>query len=357
MQATLFIGRLAGGGGEKVLAMIANHLVSNGWEVDIVTLLENEVDREQLHLDSRINTIDIHPNHRKSYSQNVPYWLRNIRRTINSRKPDIVLSFFGRINALVLTSTIGMNVPIVVSERNDPKRDRRGWFMLKYCDFVYRRATAIVFQTKYEQSCFSAVHASRSHIIYNPLDIVEVKNGPVERNLIVSVGRLERQKNQQMLINAVEKVRKRVPDVRCELYGEGALRDELQQTIDRLGLQNKVLLAGEKSNVLEYVTKSRAFVMTSDYEGLSNAQMEAMMMGKICVSTDYQGVDELITDGENGVIVPRNDVSRLADVLTEILLDEEGKYDEMGRNARKRIQAFNSSIIMGQWNQLLQSNI
>lgn len=358
MRVLLFIGKLVpGGGGEKILTMIANHLAENGWEVCIATLLSSKVDREHFHLDNRINVVDIHPVHTKGYSKNVIFWLRNIRKIAVNSRPDVIISFFGRINALVLTATIGIDTPVVVSERNNPKRDRRGKLMLKYCDWIYRRAKAIVFQTRYEQSCFSAIHAPRSLVIHNPIEIEEVREVPIERNLIVSVGKLERQKNQQMLIKAIEIVRERIPKVRCEIYGEGTLRKELQQVIDKLGLQNNVALAGKSVDILDRIAKCQVFVMTSDYEGLSNAQMEAMMLGKICVSTDYEGVEELISDGENGVIVPRNDVNRLADVLSEILLDEDGDDDEMGQNARKRILAFDSPIILNQWSNLLQSII
>lgn len=355
MRITLFIGRLAVGGGEKVLTMLANRLVNDKWEVDIVTLLGNEVEREHHHLDQRINIIDIHPMGKNPYSQNVVHWLRRIRMVIDDKRPDVIISFFGRINALVLTATIGKDIPIVVSERNDPKRDGRGRLMLKYCDLIYHRAKAIVFQTRYEQNCFSKAHLKRSYVIHNPLDIINTKSRPIEENLIVAVGRLEKQKNFPMLIKAVGIVRKRVPNVRCEIYGEGSLYNELQLGIKQEGLQNHVVLAGKKSNVLDYIAKGRAFVMTSEYEGLSNAQMEAMMLGKICVTTDYEGVEELITDGENGVVVPRNDVGKLAEVLTDILQDKVGKYDGMGEKAYEKILEFNSTKILSQWSELLKS--
>ena len=357
MRIVLFVGRLAVGGGEKVLTMIANHLAAHGSEVDIVTLLGSEVDREHFHLNEHIDIIDLHPIRNKAYYLNALYWLKKIRGVVKSRRPDIVISFFGRINALVLTATIGMHVPIIVSERNDPKRDGRGKMMLKYCDLIYRRASAIVFQTRYEQSCFSCAHSSCRYIIPNPIEIIDIPKIPVDENLIVSVGRLEHQKNHIMLVKAVEVIKTKIPNVRCEIYGEGSLCGELQKQIDEGGMENTIVLKGKKDNILGHMAKGKVLVMTSDYEGLSNALMEAMMIGKVCVSTNYDGVEDLIKNGENGMIVPRNDAFRLAEVLTDILLEKSEKYDELGKNARNSILAYSSQNIMSQWIGLINSLI
>ena len=339
------------------MTMIANHLAANGWGVDIVTLLESEVDREHFRLDEHIDIIDIHPIRNKAYYQNAIYWLKEIRGVVKSRRPDIVISFFGRINALVLTATIGMNVTILVSERNDPKRDGRGKMMLKYCDIIYRRAAAIVFQTTYEQSCFSCTHSSRRYIIPNPIEVIDIPKIHVDENLIISVGRLEHQKNHKMLVKAIEVIKTKIPNVKCEIFGDGSLRSELQKQIDEGGLENKIVLNGKKDNILDHIAKGKAFVMTSDYEGLSNALMEAMMVGKVCVSTDYDGVEDLIKNGENGMIVPRNDAVRLAEVLTDILHEKSEQYDELGKNARTSMLEYSSPNIMSQWIGLIKSLI
>lgn len=354
MRASLFIGRMAAGGGaEKVMAMLANHLVEKGWDVDIVLLLGNEVDKSHHQLNERINIVDQSISNKKSYFKNQYKWLRNIRSWVKENKPDIIISFFGRINALVLTSTIGMNIPVIVSERNDPRHDNRGSFMLNYCNMIYRRAKAIIYQTKYEQSCFSSVHLNKSYIIPNPIKLVDINNTKIDKNLIINVGRLQKHKNHEMLINAIKLVKVRVPEVRCQIFGEGITHDYLQGLIDDCKLQGSVTLEGKKSNILDYVSSGYVFVTTSNHEGLSNALMEAMMLGKICISTDYEGADDLIEDGRNGIIVPRNDVKRLSEVLIDILSDTTGKYIVLGENARKAMMKYESSEIMSKWDKVI----
>lgn len=356
MKACLFIGRMAAGGGaEKVMAMLANHLVEKGWDVDLVLLLGNEVDKIHHQLNKVINIVDLSIPKKKSYFKNQYKWLRNIRRWVNENRPDIIISFFGRINALVLTSTIGMGVPVIVSERNDPRHDNRGRFMLYYCNIIYRRAKAVIYQTKYEQSCFSSVHLNKSYIIPNPIKLVDINNAKIDENLIINVGRLQKHKNHEMLINAVKLVKERVPDVKCQIYGEGVMYDYLQGLINDGNLQDSITLEGKKSNILDYVSSGYIFVTTSNHEGLSNALMEAMMLGKICISTDYEGADDLIDNGKNGIIVPRDDVKRLSEVLIDIFTDTTGKYSVLGENARKKMMKYESSEIMSKWDKLINS--
>ena len=354
VKIIFFIGRMAAGGGaEKVMAMLANHFVDKGWDVDIVLLLGNEVDKNHHQLDERINIIDYSPSQNCSYLINLFRWVIHIRRLVKKQQPDLMVSFFGRINALVLTSTLGLNIPIIVSERNDPRHDNRGKVMLNYCNLIYRRARTIVYQTKYEQSCFSSVHLSKSHIIPNPIKLVDIYNAKIDKNLIINVGRLQKHKNQEMLINAVRLVKERVPSVKCQIFGEGITHDYLQGLIDDCKLQDTVTLEGKKGNILDYVSSGYVFVTTSNYEGLSNALMEAMMLGKICITTDYEGADDLIDNGINGIIVPRNDVMRLSKVLIDILSDTTGKYSVLGENARKTMMKYESSEIMSKWDKLI----
>lgn len=356
MRVSLFIGTMAsGGGGEKVLSMIANHMKDKGWDVDIVLMLSGEVNREHFNLNNKITILNLSSS--QSYVKNSLSWIYRIRKYVNNYKPDVIVSFFGRISAVVLTATIGKRIPIIVSERSNPRRDGRGYLMLHYCDFIYHRAKNLVFQTKSQQSCFSNSHTTKSIIIPNPIKIIDVPNVPIEKDLVVTVGRLHPYKNQQMLIDAIEIVRKQVPNVMCILYGDGQLQEALNLSINKKGLQKNVILAGKKMNVLDYVARAKVFVMTSDLEGLSNALIEAMMLEKICITTDYEGADELINNGVNGIIVQRKNVQELADQLIKILLDTGDEYLVMGKNARKKIVSFNEKDVMRQWDSLIDSCI
>ena len=92
--------------------------------------------------------------------------------------------------------------------------------------------------------------------------------------------------------------------------------------------------------------------MSSDFEGLSNALMEAMLMGKICISTNYNGVEDLIEDGENGFIVPKGDIFGLAEKM-DFLATNPVLADNIGQEAMKITQRFAENKIIEMWENYL----
>ena len=336
-----------------MIYLLAQHFVLIGWKVDIVLLLSGVVDNQQFPLDKNISIVDMSGN-KASYGRNAVYWLRSIRKYVKTKRPDCIVSFIGRINALVLSATLGQKIPILISERSDPLRDGRGKHMLKYCDLIYHRAFAIVFQTQYQLSCFSGSLKKKSFIIPNP---VSVANNTTENIFEISTaGRLDAAKNHGMLIDAVKLVAERSPDIQCYIYGDGSQREYLQQRIDQLGMNNNVHLPGNKADICKWIAHSSIFVMTSEYEGLSNALVEAMMLGKACITTDYPGADEVIRNGETGVIVPRGNSVWLAEEIGR-LLSSESKRKQLGENAKKAAEIYQPSKVIKAWESLIQNAV
>lgn len=317
-RITFFIGSMYGGGAERVISILANHFCQKDWNVDIVLLLENKVGYQ---LDRRIRIIDF-THSSGTYIKHLPNWIAEIRRYVKKNKPDRIVSFVGRINILVLTACLGLKVPIIVSERNDPKHDGRGPLMLKYCNLIYKRAKAVVYQTRYEKSCFS----SKLHngvIIGNPVTISVVPEQKKNYHEIVTAGRLQPQKNQEMLLKAIHILLSKYSDISVKIYGDGSLKEHLEKQIQTLKIGNNVSLCGHVTDLHDRIKSAGIFVLCSDYEGLSNALIEAMMLGLVCITTDYPGADELIENEKNGLIVPRNDYRRLAQAINRVLYDEE----------------------------------
>lgn len=174
------------------------------------------------------------------------------------------------------------------------------------------------------------------YIIKNPLpnNIPEYSNHKEKR--IVAVSRLEPQKNLFMLLKAFQTVSKINSDYKLEIYGEGSERKAVEQTIQRLGLSNNVVLKGFQKKVNEKIVNAYMYVCTSDYEGLSNALLESMAMGLAVVSTDSAGggAREVIKDGVNGVLVPVGDDEFLSKKMVWLIKNEEIAI-RMGREALK----------------------
>ena len=351
MRISFFIGQLVGGGAEKVLTMLANHYAEKGYTVEIVMLLGSGVEREHFHLLREVSVRDLSIS--GSYLRNIFPWLIRIRRYIKGYRPDAIISFIGRINALVLSAAFGLKIPTIISERSDPRHDGRSRVMLTYCNWVYHLADGIVFQTSYQRDCFSKTLRDRSLIIPNPIKVLPLPIEGINNRLVVTTGRLHEAKNQLMLIRAMALVRKSVPDAICEIYGDGEMKERLQAEINCLDLKNTVSLAGKKANITDYVSKCGVFVMSSDYEGLSNSIMEAMMLGKVCISTDYPGVEDLIENEVNGIIVPRGDVNEMARRIVEVIYDKDNRNETLRKNARNKMISYDESSVLSKWDSVL----
>ena len=350
MKIVFFIGSMNGGGAERVISILANHYSSKGWDVEIALLLKNEVGYK---LEDNIKIVDLTGKH-GSYFKNLPAWVRGIRKYLKKSKPDRVVSFIGRINALVLMSTFGMKVPVIVSERNDPKHDGRGEMMLSLCNrsYGYKRCRAIVHQTKYEESCFDSSLAKKSHIIPNPV-AVHAERTSEEPFRIVTAGRLTAQKNHAMLIEAVSMLKDEFPQLSLDIYGDGERKAQLQSLIDENGMSDRITLRGNVSDLHSRIANAGLFVMTSEFEGLSNALLEAMMLGLPCISTDYPGADELIRHRENGILVPRGDTERLCEAIRQILTDADIR-EKLSKQARETSEAYKKEAVLKLWESVIE---
>lgn len=351
MKIVFFIGSLGGGGAERVISILANHYRRRGWDVEIALLLKNEVAYQ---LDCGIKIVDLTGKY-ASYFKNLPGWMKRTRKYLKQSKPDRVVSFVGRINALVLLCAFGMNLPIIVSERNDPKRDGRGKLMLALCNMCYgfKNCKAVVHQTKYEESCFSPKLAKKNYVIPNPIE-VKAQRGQAQRGRIVTAGRLIEQKNHAMLISAVTSLANDFPEIYVDIYGNGALQPRLQEQIDQNNLQDVITLHGNVSDLHDRISTADIFVMTSEFEGLSNALLEAMMLGLPCITTDYPGADEAIRDGESGLIVPRGDAHKLAEAIRRILVDDELRA-RLSENALATSDNYKKDSVLVLWENVIEN--
>ena len=347
MKISFFIGSMGSGGAERVISILANHYAKKKWDVDIVVLLNNKVSYE---LNKRVHIVDF--SNKGSYMKNSLIWLKNIRKYVQKVQPDRIVSFIGRINILVLTATLGMDIPVIVSERNDPKHDGRGKLLQMYGNICYKYATAIVFQTNYEKQCFNSTLNDISYVIPNPVSI-DSERKKSEKIKIVTAGRLVPQKNQKLMIKSMKYLINKYPEAVLKIYGDGTLKNELKKTIDEQGLHKNIELCGNVKDIHKRIADATMFILSSDYEGLSNALIEAMMMGLPCISTDYPGANEIIINRENGILVPCNDERALSQAMLEII--ENNKLSErLSINAQEESQKYKKEVVLRKWEEVIE---
>ena len=343
------IGSMGNGGAERVVSIIANDYAQQGWHVDILMLLSNECTYK---IESGVTLIDLSGN-KSSRIARLPFWLKNIRDYALTKKPDIVVSFVARINIITQLALKHLNIPIVVSERNDPYKDGRGAIVDFMTKRLYPKATAVVFQTKRAQGYFPTLN--NACIISNPIEIHSERKDAL-RTRMVTVGRLSEQKNHKMLIEAFSQFHKRHPEYILDIYGEGHLRDSLQQLISELNMGECVTLKGNVPDIHSQIADAKLFVLSSDYEGLSNALLEAMTLGIPCISTNCAGSDEYIQHGENGLLVDVGNTSAMVEAM-EYMVTHIDEANEMGNCAQRMSQSFAKPNVIKQWDKVINASI
>lgn len=170
------------------------------------------------------------------------------------------------------------------------------------------------------------------------------------RDEIVTVGRIDDNKNQAMLVEAFSHIACEFPDVKVFIYGEGSAKEQVEKLIQQKGLKDRVILAGHQADIKSKIQGARIFVLTSKVEGMPNAMIEAMTQGLVPISTDFKGggVRQLIQDGENGFIVPVDNVHALAGCLRCILSNKEVE-EKMRISAVQIREKLNPKVVDRQW--------
>lgn len=331
-----------------MVSILANDYAACGWQAEIGLLLSGGVEYE---LCAGVNTLDFSGTS-ESRIRRVPFWLKKIRHYLKTEKPDLVVSFVARINVLVLLASLGTKTKVFVSERNDPRYDGRGMLSKWMVRLLYPLSNGIVFQTEQVKSLFCQKIQSKGTVIPNPIS-VKTRTSEPKRKKIVTVGRLTAQKNHAMLIRAFSEVVKQYPEYCLEIYGKGELEEKTAAYINELGMSEHVFLCGNHLNIHEKTADAELFVLSSDYEGLSNALLEAMMMGLPCISTRCAGAEEYIADNENGKLVPVADADAMKKAIL-YMIEHPAERKKMGERAEKTSELFSKECVLKQWHDFLE---
>lgn len=347
MKLTFVTSTLHAGGSERVMSLLANTFAQKGYEVEIICINKHLVFYP---IDEKVKVWFAEDEVKSLSILKKMMWLR---KHINSEKPDVVIAFMLEVYCVTLASLIGVSVPVISSERIDPHFFGRAKGLLRW--LLLRRTTHLVVQTVRIKDFYSAKLQSRTTIIPNPVtDKVFSLTPTLKQKRIIAVGRLAYQKNYPMMFRAFAKVHHDFPDWQLVVYGNGPQKEEIRGVIERLGMEGHIILAGKSDHVVEEMNKSSLFVMSSDYEGMSNALLEAVCVGLPVISTDVSGAKDLITDGVNGYIVPVGNERALTLALSSMLSSPE-KMDEMGRQSKALAPRFREEQIVGQWEELIKS--
>lgn len=352
------ISSLGSGGAERVVSSLSNELAARGYEVSIVLVVEN-TQYYSINSAIKIYCLDCEKDQDKNVVTRIAVRLLKLRRILKQLQPDVVISFMSETSIDVCLASVGLKIPVIASERNDPAIDPASRLKRLLRRFAYLRGNGFVFQTPDAQAYFSKQIQARSRIILNPLTglIPEPFDGEREKR-IVAVGRLNVQKNYPMLLNAFQDFSRKYSDYTLEIYGIGDLEEEIRNQIQELGLVDRVVLKGFCKNVHESIRKAAFYVMSSDFEGLPNALIEAMALGLPCISTDCPcgGPRMLIQPGVNGLLVGVGQTQELSEAMCR-MAENPQKAEAMGREAVNIRQETELTVITDQWLEIIKNSM
>jgi len=358
MHIACMIGSLARGGSERVMRNLMSYMVEKGHQVTLVTQYKKQ---DEYPLNSQVKRIisDITPEEvGKSRLLNFYRRYRKLRNIWKMEKPDVILVFIGKNNIMTLLTSWGLHIPVVVSVRADPNQEYPSGWMRFAARHLFRKAAGVVLQTRECAQFFPDPVKEKVVILRNPINsefFEEPYDGEREHTIIV-VGRMDEQKNHQLLIRAFALLASEYPDYRVILYGSGEKEGMLRQLVRDLQIENRVEFAGVVSDVVGHIKKAGVFVMPSKSEGMPNALIEAMILGIPVISTDCPcgGPRDLIDHGKNGLLTPVDDVEKMKENLQFLLNDSQNAY-QMGQNARKTTDIYREEIVYREWMDYLMS--
>ncbi len=339
MRIVILMGSLTMGGAERVATSLASYLANSDVETYLVSF---DSKPSSYTLDEKVHFINNLDNDKFTGIKGVNKRIKFMFNTLNKIKPDLVFTMFYDINMYALIYKLfGKNkIKLVSSERCNPNEITGKNRIINKISSM--SSDGFIFQTKRAKECYPKKVQDKSVVIHNaignPLFKKIDENKIMTEKTITSMGRLEYQKAHDVMIKSCAPVLKKHPEYKLVIYGEGSLRPYLEDLINKLDMQNNVFLPGNTENAVLEVAKSQVFLLTSRFEGMPNALMEAMACGIPSISTDCDmGPAELISDGENGYLVPVDDVDAITQKL-ELLIDDESLRKQISNNSRKIVE-------------------
>ena len=350
MRILILISSLEGGGAERIATRVASALAENH-KVHIMPFSKASTNPYPLSKKVKVDNaglFDLRQHSRIPYrwAISVAYayvYLSVIRLFF---RPDVTLSFLNKPN-LLNAFALGPGRKIM-SERNNPKK--KGEQSFNAACKAYSVADKVFFQSKTVRDMFPEKIREKGVIVPNPVEVTCGKEGQSLR--IVASGRLRPQKNFPLLIKSFSRFVASHPGHTLHIYGKGPQEEELRQLIRDLSLDGKVYLEGYVDDIHEAIKDAEMFVLSSDYEGMPNALLESMMMGLPCVTTSFEGADELFGDSQSCLLVPVGDEIALSEAMSQLAEDKELR-ESLSRKALKFTERFSMEKVIPLWEEEL----
>lgn len=385
-EILLLIPRMAGGGAERVIGILADAFANAGYDttlmitnqklnemvgyevsgkvavVSMLDMLEKETDKMKYFLMKQYTRIwgtiseTLHLPIAEKLAHDTFLWQYHqycecLRQYLIEHPKTEVVAFLQPTVNIALLASEGLPNKVIISERADPARYQLNRYMPYFADKWYPKADMIVFQSESAQAYFQKEIIEKSTVIYNPLNPKLPKPYLGERRkTIVNFCRLTSQKNLPLLIDAFELFHQDYPEYILEIWGEGEAEGDVRNYIAQKKLEDVIVLKPFDATLHEKIKDCTMFVSSSDYEGMSNSMLEALAIGipTICTDCPAGGAKAIIQDYENGLLTPVGNVQALYKAMKKVV-DAPELADKLSRNGAKLRDELSVDAIIQKW--------
>jgi len=338
------------GGAEKALLDLCTSLDKTRYEITVGSLKGKGLIGEQLENEG-IELVSFALKERT----NLPglfsslFMVFKVARLLRKKKADIIHTFLFRANLIGRIAARLVGIPIIISSLRTMEEEKRyQLFLERITSFMVDKYIAVSEKVKEHAISHSKIPPDRIVTIYNGVRLngerVDSDPGATRKALHISlsdrvvmvIGRLRWEKGHAYLIDAMDNIRKRMPEVKLIIVGDGEEEKRLKDKARQLFLTETVLFTGVRGDVPALLAIAELVVLPSLWEGMPNCLLEAMNAGKPVVATTVGGVPEVVLDGDTGILVPPRDSKALAEAIIKILSRKEEAL-LMGTRGKKRV--------------------
>lgn len=351
MKIAICVYDLYNGGAERVASLWANGFVKRGDEVCLVACAKDPRMSYPLNPDIKVFNIWSEGKSGIRFFRKI----LNLRRIMRQNRPNIALAVLNPFDLILPLSTVGLGITCINTEHNSFERPdsipmTAGVRFRKF--HLNKLFKAITVLTQSDKKVI-ANHLRKVFVLPNPVTFESLDAIPEKKKVVLAAGRLDNWyvKGFDVLIDAWGKIQRNHPDWELQIAGRGKKEDEqfLKERAISNGIQDGFRLLGYCDNIEEKYKSSAIFAFPSRCDGFGMVLTEAMSRGCACVSCDYNGRQaEIITNENEGILVPTDDVDVFADSLDRLMSDQK-LLETLQNGALRRAKDFSIDGIVDQW--------
>lgn len=346
-KVLLLIKGLGRGGAEQLLASAIPHLDRERFDYEVAYLLP--------HKDALVPEFEKAeiPVHCLRGARGIG-WTGRLLRIVQDRQIELVHSH-SPVPAAGARFRLGDRVACVDTEHNEWERYHRLTYWANVLTFPRNDHVFAVSEHVLRSIRYPALLRLRrmppKEALYHGIDmdwipewektqgIRESLGLPQDAVVVGAVANLKSHKRLDVLIRATAILRAQIPNLRLVIVGTGPREEDLRRLVHELRLDSTVIFAGFREDAPRVAATCDVFALSSDYEGLSIALIEALALGKPAVVTNVGGLAEVVREGVEGFLVPREDAPQMAERIGRLLLDPSLR-EQMGTLGRRRAAEF-----------------